>query len=141
MFHTLIACVAVLWARLASAIRGIVGRCPIISYRAIWPEHINLRLRAHVALLALTFVNMSLAQTNDSLFPTSTIEDHGLDAINLQNLTVLLHVPLRSKVGATPFEYDLVGSSSCVHVSAGGQSWVDCGILPNKFHANSADAS
>jgi RHS repeat-associated protein len=65
---------------------------------------------------------------NDGDPTFSTIEGHGVDAINLQNLGILLNLTVREKAGAFPFTYALIGNSSCDLYIASNHRFADCGI-------------
>jgi RHS repeat-associated protein len=62
-------------------------------------------------------------QNNGSSPTFSAVESHQIDSINMQDLSIILTVPVRDKSGAIPFSYTLNGSSSCLK----GTYW-SCGI-------------
>src|SRR5713101_5341170 len=59
-----------------------------------------------------------------------------VDSVNLQNLSIGISLPVRSKGGAIPFSYSLQGNSSCARILGGnvGQYNAECGINPNKWY-------
>jgi len=65
---------------------------------------------------------------NDGISTFAVIEDHGVDAINLQNLDVLINPPVRGKAGAFPFHFALVGNSNCDKKVTNAYSQNDVGV-------------
>src|SRR5205807_1642288 len=63
-----------------------------------------------------------------------------VDSVNLQNLSIGISIPVRSKGGAIPISYSLQGNSSCARVPGGtvGQRNVECGINPNKRYGSNS---
>ena len=89
-----------------------------------------------VSLLVLSSI-FGLAQT-DGVLPLSTIENHGLDSINLQNLNIILNVPIRAKSGAMPFTYALQGNSNCEkYTNSSNVTYAVCGITTRSKVNNS----
>src|SRR5882724_812363 len=93
------------------------------------------RLR-NCSLFFLTFAALLLSSapsyaqnTADGTPAFASVENHGDYSINLQNLDVILNVPVRDKAaGAIPFQYSLNYNSECVpQFVPGGPKW-DCGF-------------
>jgi len=52
----------------------------------------------------LLHAGLALAQVTAGVSPTSVIEGHAIDSINLQNLNIMLNVPVMAKAGAMPMQ-------------------------------------
>jgi hypothetical protein len=71
---------------------------------------------------------MSFGQAAGDTAPFSSVESHGFDSINLQNLTVYLNIGIRDKAaGPIPFSYSLIGNSHCGGAAAAPHD-IYCGI-------------
>jgi RHS repeat-associated protein len=60
---------------------------------------------------------VAIAQVNTGTPSFSAYDSGEYDTINLQNLSVSLHVPVMSKSGAFPFTFSLVGGGSYIYAS------------------------
>lgn len=97
------------------------------------------RTLVSAAVLLLTTLLSALAFGQNDRVPTfSVIENHGVDAINLQNLDILINPPVRDKTGAIPFPFAMVGNSSCDLVTngQGTDTGLFCGITLSKGFLN-----
>src|SRR5260370_5985069 len=66
-------------------------------------------------------------------------DSFGVDSVSLQNLSIGIDLPVRSKRGAIPFLYTLSGNSSCDIIPSGVNGSiknVECGIGQNKYLAS-----
>ncbi len=89
-----------------------------------------MQFRTLAVLLLTALLSVLAFGQNDGVPTFSTIEDHGLDSINLQNLDVLINTPVRDKAGAMPFHYGLVGNSHCDLLPEGSQKAIFCALTP-----------
>jgi hypothetical protein len=74
------------------------------------------RLIPNIVFLAVLFVSIvsgtCFAQDQNGGIPGfSSIESHQYDSINLQNLSVVLNIPIRAKAGPIPFNVSASGTS------------------------------
>ena len=84
-----------------------------------------------IASFALLFTPLaSFSQAAGDVAPFSAIENHGLDSINLQNLTAYLNIGIRQKAGAIPFSYSIMGDSWCNATGPRAPHVIYCGISP-----------
>jgi RHS repeat-associated protein len=102
------------------------------------------RFKTFQTTTVFAFCLLSLAsfgQGGVDLSTFSTVESHGDDAINLQNLTIYVNMGIRNKQGAIPFSYSLVASSLCTGYTAHPPTGrVACGIstvFPTPLYPNS----
>ena len=91
-------------------------------------------------LLLIPLLSLCASGQNNGVPTFATVEDHGIDAINLQNLDVLISPPVRDKAGAIPFHFGLTGISNCTiipHTDAAGDTfnYMACGTSPQKSWA------
>lgn len=92
----------------------------------------------------LLLCGLSFGQSNPSnpAGANSVTDDFGTDSINLQNLSVNIGLPVRSKNGLVPFHYSLQGTSACPIVRSGINNSVRnviCGIgLQNSYLSGSS---
>jgi RHS repeat-associated protein len=78
----------------------------------------------YVLISFLSCVALAGGQVNSGIPSFSAYDRHEVDTINLQNLNVLLTVPVMSKSGALPFNYVLRGDSfMAVTNGASGPTW------------------
>ena len=69
-------------------------------------EHrMHLQNSLFFALVLLFQANFVGAQVTAGVSPTSAIESHAIDSINLQNLNIMLNFPVMSKSGVMPFSF------------------------------------
>jgi len=79
-------------------------------------------------LLVLLSIHAGLSQTAGAP-TTSAYDTHAVDSVNLQNLNVMLNVPIISKSGAMPLSLSLTASSGCVVNGSGTNRSTECGLL------------
>jgi YD repeat-containing protein len=89
---------------------------------------------ACVLISFLCFARLAAAQVNPGTPPFSGYDGGQYDIINLQNLNVLLNVPVMSKPGAFPFNFAMTGGGSYVYVNPNNHT-VFPGIFQNPFVA------
>jgi RHS repeat-associated protein len=66
------------------------------------------------AAIFLMFGRLALGQVNPGTPSWSAYDSHLVDTVNLQNLNVILNIPVMSKSGAFPFRAALVGGDSYI---------------------------
>ena len=75
------------------------------------------------AFLLVVFVFLSIelaiAQVNPGTPSFSAYDSSQYDTVNLQNLNVVLNIPIMSKSGAFPFDFRLTGGDSFIYSYAG----------------------
>lgn len=70
------------------------------------------RCRFVAVMLTLSFATLVQGQVNPGTPSFGAYDRHQYDTVNLQNLNVMLSVPVMSKSGAFPFQASLVGGDS-----------------------------
>ena len=95
---------------------------------------------APLLVLLSSVIGFGQSGTGNSTF--SAIANYGTDSVNLQNLSVNIDAPIRSKTGAIPFSYSLFGNSGCAMypLPPSGPAYVVCGLAPNKTFVNGSIA-
>lgn len=68
----------------------------------------------------ISFAGFAGAQIAPGTPSWSAYDQHEVDTINLQNLNVILNVPVMSKAGAFPFKFSLMGADSYITTTGPG---------------------
>ena len=113
-------------SRLPFALMTVLGRTGSVSLSKTVPRaectHADptQRMSRIFALAALLCVaGLAGGQVNPGTPSWSAYDSHQVDTINLQNLNIVMNVPIMSKAGAIPFSENLAGGDSYVYAAAG----------------------
>ncbi len=90
------------------------------TYAGKWRQQVQRISLACVLIAFLCFAGLAEGQFNPGTPSWGAYDSQAVDTINLQNLNVLLNVPVMSKSGAFPFNYGMVGN---FYTYAYGGSW------------------
>jgi RHS repeat-associated protein len=77
------------------------------------------RFLMFLALTVFSWITVLAGQDNPGTPSFSAYDTHVIDTINLQNLNVVLNVPILTKAGAFPFTFGMSGDDSYVYYTNG----------------------
>jgi YD repeat-containing protein len=113
----------------SSWLRKTVGRCT----PHLW-ESVNTQWFLCVLGALLSFGVFARGQVNPGTPSWSAYDSHAVDSINLQNLNIVVNLPLYHKAGAFPFQSSLNGESYTFKATDGSSStWYNSFIISTNW--------